>query len=83
MARPSPGRYHGLVEMHPLPRSRAVEELGYDPASRSLRVHFRGGGIYDYLDVPTEVFTGLRTSAHPWTEWGEHIKETYEFRRVQ
>ena len=68
--------------MHALPRSRAVEELGYDPASRRLRIHFRGGGSYDYLDVPAEIFAGLLASAHPWTEWGEHIKRTYEFRRV-
>src|SRR5262245_39753474 len=69
-----PTRYDGAVEMQPLPRSRAVEELGYDPASRSLRVRFRNGGLYDYLDVPAEIFAGLLTSAHPWTEWGERIK---------
>ena len=71
------------MEMHALPRSRAVEELGYDPAARSLRVHFRGGGVYDYLDVPAEIFAGLLASAHPWTEWGAHIKATFGFRRVQ
>ena len=71
------------MEMQVLPRSRAVEELGYDPASRSLRIHFRDGGIYDYLDVPAKVFAGLLASAHPWTEWGKHIKGTYDFRRVQ
>jgi hypothetical protein len=69
--------------MHALPRSRAVEELGYDATSRSLRIHFRGGGVYDYLDVPAKIFDELRASAHPWTEWGEHIKATYDFRRVQ
>lgn len=68
--------------MHPLPRSRAVEELGYDAASRSLRIHFRGGGTYDYLDVPPEVYAELLISAHPWTELGEHIKNSYRFRRL-
>lgn len=68
--------------MQPLPRSRAVEEIGYESAARTLRIHFRGGGLYDYLDVPADVFNGLRIAAHPWTQWGEHIKQTYRYRRL-
>jgi hypothetical protein len=68
--------------MRRLARSRAVEEVGYDDATRTLRVHFRAGGVYDYLEVPARVFAGLLNAAHPRTEWGEHIKRTYRFRRL-
>lgn len=64
-------------------RSRAVEAAGYDATSRTLRIHFRDGGLYDYFDVPANVFAGLTAAAHPWTQWGAHIKQAYSFRRVQ
>lgn len=63
-------------------RSRALEEAGYDAATRTLRVRFRHGGLYDYLDVPPEVFAGLLESAHPWTEWREQVLER-EYRRLE
>lgn len=63
-------------------RSRALDEVGYDAATRTLRVRFRHGGLYDYLDVPPEVFEGLVESAHPWTEWRERILER-DYRRVE
>lgn len=54
-------------------RSKALEEVGYDPASRTLRVRFRNGGAYDYRDVAPEVFDGLLHSEHPWTDWREVV----------
>lgn len=65
------------VRMRPI-RSRALSDVGYDGGTRTLRVRFRHGGRYDYLDVPEHVYDGLRRSAHPWTEWGRHIKDSYE-----
>jgi len=68
--------------MTPMRRSRALEEVGYDPATRTLRVRFRHGGLYDYLDIRREVFEGLLDSAHPWTEWREQILE-HDYRRQE
>lgn len=69
--------------MHGMTRSRALAEAGYDADARVLRLRFRHGGLYDYLDVPPEVFLGLMASEHPWTEWQEHIKQGYEFVRLE
>jgi len=63
-------------------RSKALEAAGYDAASRTLRLRFRNGGLYDYFDVPPDVHEGLVTSEHPWTEWREHIKTTYDYHRI-
>ena len=70
------------MEMRPLRRSRAVEAAGYAPGSRTLRILFRHGGLYDYFDVPPDVFAALLTSAHPWTEQGRHIKANYRCDRL-
>lgn len=64
-------------------RSRALEEVGYDADTRTLRIRFQHGGLYDYLEVPESVYRELRASAHPWTEWGAHIKETYQVLRLE
>lgn len=39
--------------------SRAARSIGYDPVARVLEVEFRGGGIYQYMDVGPEVVLGL------------------------
>ena len=69
--------------MQPMRRSKALASAGYDAATRTLRVRFRHGGLYDYLDVPAEVFAALASSPHPWTEWHEHITSTYAYRRLE
>lgn len=69
-----------LTRLH---HSKTLESAGYDAMTRTLRVRFRHGGLYDYLDVPPEVFEGLTTSAHPWTEWQTHIKASYDYRRIE
>ncbi len=71
------------MEMYPMHRSKALDSAGYDPATRTLRVRFRHGGLYDYLDVPPEIFEALISSDHPRTEWGTRIRATYAFRHLE
>jgi hypothetical protein len=70
------------VELIPLP-SRAVAAAGYDAGSRTLRILFHHGGLYDYLDVPKDVYDGLLTDPNPWTTWGAHIKASYDVVRLE
>ena len=68
-----------LVELH---RSKAVAAVGYDSDARTLRVLFRHGGLYDYFDVPTEIYEGLTTDEHPWTRYGLEVKDGYHWEQV-
>jgi hypothetical protein len=64
-------------------RSSSLAAIGYDPATRTLRVKFRNGGLYDYLDVAHEVYEGLLASQpHPWSSWRRHITGSYRYQRV-
>ncbi len=65
------------MEREPMRHSKALQSAGYEADLRILELHFRNGGVYDYFDVPPEVYAGLTASAHPWTEWQEHIKAAY------
>ncbi len=71
------------MQMRRMWQSKAVAEAGYDASSRTLRLIFRTGGRYDYHDVPAEVFDAFTRSAHPWREWGDHIRRCYRFRRLE
>lgn len=39
--------------------SSSVVSLGYDPAAKLLEVEFRGGRVYQYADVPPDVYAEL------------------------
>jgi hypothetical protein len=70
------------MKMIPL-ESEALAAVGYDAASRTLRIRFEHGGLYDYFDVPADVYEGLLTDERPWTTWGDHIKATYAYECLQ
>lgn len=63
--------------------SEALAAVGYDAVARTLRVRFAHGGLYDYFDVPAQVYEGLIADEHPWTIWGEHVKASYAYKRIQ
>ncbi len=60
--------------------SDAVLSVGYDPAARVLRVAFRGGGVYDYLDVDADLFEAM-LEPHPWHRVSELVK-SHRFREL-
>jgi len=62
--------------------SDAVEEVGYDPARRELRVVFAGGREYAYSRVPPEEVQALlgAESVGQFVNW--RIKPVYRCREV-
>jgi hypothetical protein len=63
--------------------SEALAAAGYDAATRTLRLRFEHGGLYDYFDVPPDVYEGLLSDDNPWTTWGDHIRASYDYERLQ
>lgn len=75
----SVGRAIDLAPIH----SNSLAAVGYDSTTRTLRVNFRNGGLYDYYEVAREVYEGLLASQpHPWSSWGRHITGSYRYQRV-
>jgi hypothetical protein len=64
-------------------KSSSLAAIGYDSSAKTLRVHFRNGGVYDYFDVDRMVYDGLiESQPHPWSSWGRHVVASYRYRRV-
>ena len=53
-------------------RSTNVAAVGYDPVSRTMRVQFRSGGVYDYFDVDPALFSAMQ-QPHPWRRLGGRV----------
>jgi KTSC domain len=62
-------------------KSEAVSSVGYDVRKRTLAVEFRGGGVYDYLEVPKETYRELLTAESIGNFVSTRIKPNFRFRR--
>jgi hypothetical protein len=49
-----------------------VLAVGYDPATQTLRVQFRSGGVYDYFGVAPDVFEQM-LRPNPWRRIGRVV----------
>jgi hypothetical protein len=57
-----------------------VLAAGYQTSTRTMRVQFRSGGIYDYFDVDPGLFEQMLLP-NPWRRIGRLVK-THAYARV-
>jgi hypothetical protein len=62
--------------------STSLESVGYDSTEQKLEVEFKHGAIYEYLDVPAEVFEAFLAADSKGTFFNNDIKTSYDFARV-
>ena len=62
--------------------SSVVSSISYYPETAILRITFVSGMIYDYKNVPEEVYYAMKTSGSKGTYLNQHIKGNYEFEKV-
>ena len=56
--------------------------MHYDKDTATLRVIFVSGLVYDYKNVPEEVYHAMKTSGSKGTYLNKHIKGHYEYEKV-
>ncbi|HEV8505396.1 MAG TPA: KTSC domain-containing protein [Chitinophagaceae bacterium] len=62
--------------------SSVVAEIRYDKLSHTLRVVYVSGMIYDYKDVPEEIYAAMNAAFSKGTFLNKYIKGRYEFEKV-
>jgi len=62
--------------------SSVVARMHYNPETSVLKVVFVSGMVYEYRNVPAEVFAAFKTSGSKGTYLNRHIKGHYPFKRV-
>jgi hypothetical protein len=63
--------------------SSVIHHFTYDDTNRRLRVFFLSGIVYDYMNVPKEMYDQLRTAFSKGKFLNEQIKGKYPFEKVK
>jgi hypothetical protein len=59
-----------------------LSEVGYDARSTTLEIMFRDGAVYQYFDVPEQVYDGLVNAASAGQYFHANIRGSYRYARA-
>ena len=63
--------------------SATIHSVGYEVATQTLRIVFHSGAVYEYANVPEEVYVGLLRAESHGAYFAAHIRQAaYEFREM-
>ena len=64
-------------------RSSMLASVGYDRVTGTLEVAFVEGGIYQYFEVPSNVYSGLMSASSHGTYFDAHVKQAgFRYARI-
>lgn len=58
--------------------SSAMTAVGYDPATKQMRVRFQQGHSYDFYNVPLSIHNGLIAAISKGAYYNQHIRDRYQ-----
>ena len=59
-----------------------LESVGYEPATQTLRIEFKNGGVYEYHNVPEAEYQGLMSASSKGSYHHQNIKDRYTYTKV-
>lgn len=59
-----------------------IAEVGYDSQFATLEVQFVDGKVYQYFDVPSNVYDEMMASDSVGKYFSSHVRGTYRYARV-
>jgi hypothetical protein len=63
--------------------SSVVARIEYDTLSHTLRIVYVSGMMYDYKNVPEQIYAAMKTAFSKGTFLNKYIKGKYEFDKVE
>ncbi len=63
--------------------STVIATMHYDPDSATLRVIFRSGMVYDYMNVPPAIYDAMKNAGSKGKYLNRHIKGKYAFEKIK
>ncbi len=70
-----------IVEMGSV-KSSNIKTIGYNQEHKLVRVEFNNGGIYDYKEVPQEIFEEFKKSESVGSYFSKNIRNNYKCLKV-
>jgi len=65
----------------PVP-SKEITQVGYQEHSETLEIKFERGAVYQFFNVPADVFNGLMNAASKEGYYQSNIGERFPYSRV-
>ena len=59
-----------------------LDSAGYDERLKLLQIQFVNGAMYEYYDVPKDIYIGLKTASSAYEYFQEHVKGVYRFSKI-
>lgn len=59
-----------------------IASIGYDAENEILEIEFNHGGVYQYIDVPENVYEELMNADSHGRYFVHNIKDDYEFQKM-
>lgn len=63
-------------------QSSNIASIGYDENSATLEIEFLNGGVYQYFDVPKNIFNEIMEAGSHGQYLAQNIKGHYRFSKV-
>jgi hypothetical protein len=70
------------IEQHVVSGSSTISRIDYDHLVNNMKVYFKAGSVYEYVDVPFIIFTEIKEAKSVGKFLHEKIKGTYDFMKV-
>ena len=62
--------------------SSQIKSVGYDEESSTLEVEFKNGSVYEYADVPKDVYEGMMNADSVGRTFNATVKGVYPYTRT-
>ncbi|HRP91044.1 MAG TPA: KTSC domain-containing protein [Edaphocola sp.] len=59
-----------------------LASIGYDAENEILEVEFKHGGVYQYFDVPQNVYEELMNASSHGVYFSANIRNDYEYQKL-
>jgi hypothetical protein len=63
--------------------SAVIASITYNALSSTLRVMYVSGTVYDYKNVPEQVYVAMKSSFSKGAFLNQHIKGKYSFEKIK
>ena len=64
------------------PESSNINRFTYDESTQTMKVEFRNGGIYNYFDIPQNIFEEMKRATSKGQYLAQNIKGYYRYARA-
>ncbi|MBU0569173.1 KTSC domain-containing protein [Patescibacteria group bacterium] len=60
-----------------------IFSIGYDAQSRILEIEFTSNEVYQYFDVPENLYNGLMSASSKGQFLNDYIKYSYRYQKIR